>query len=82
MTLTMLARRLKLYYAKMWFALIILGALHGLVLLPVLLSFYGGRGYSTAETESEVRKRLLRAQESTEYRPFTADEGYESDEDL
>ncbi|KAE8220409.1 hypothetical protein CF319_g6060 [Tilletia indica] len=64
---------LKLYYANMWFALIVLGALHGLVLLPVLLSYFGGRGYSTVEDESEVRRRLLRAQDSTEYRPFVAE---------
>ncbi len=73
---------LKLYYAKMWFALIILGALHGLVLLPVLLSYYGGRGYSSAEAESEVRRRLLRAQESTEYRPFLSEALEDSEEEL
>ncbi|CAD6885601.1 unnamed protein product [Tilletia controversa] len=76
---------LKLYYANMWFALIILGALHGLVLLPVLLSYFGGRGYSTVEDESEVRRRLLRAQDSTEYRPFVEsnpDEEDGSDDEL
>lgn len=71
---------LRLYYAKMWMALIILGALHGLVLLPVLLSFYGGRGYAGVEDESEVRRRLLRAQEGNEYRPFTDDEDDSDDE--
>ncbi|KAK0554292.1 niemann-Pick type C- protein 1 [Tilletia horrida] len=71
---------LKLYYAKMWFALIILGALHGLVLLPVLLSLYGGRGWATAEDESEVRRRLLRAQDTTEYRPFAVEGGAEEEE--
>ncbi|KAK0560785.1 niemann-Pick type C- protein 1 [Tilletia horrida] len=71
---------LKLYYANMWFALIVLGALHGLVLLPVLLSYFGGRGYSTVEDESEVRRRLLRAQDSTEYRPFVAERDAEVEE--
>jgi len=72
---------LKLYYANMWFALIVLGALHGLVLLPVLLSYFGGRGYSTVEDESEVRRRLLRAQDSTEYRPFVAEGSHEVEDE-
>lgn len=32
------------YYFKMWLALILSSALHGLVLLPVLLSIFGGQG--------------------------------------
>jgi Niemann-Pick C1 protein len=35
---------LRLYYAKMWAALIVLGAAHGLILLPVALSLWGGSG--------------------------------------
>lgn len=35
---------LRLYYAKMWAALILLGAAHGLILLPVALSIWGGAG--------------------------------------
>ncbi|PWN29681.1 multidrug efflux transporter AcrB transmembrane domain-containing protein [Jaminaea rosea] len=72
---------LKLYYAKMWAALILLGALHGLVLLPVLLSYYGGSGYASDEEESEVRRRLLRAQDAAEYRPFTAEEDDDEEDD-
>lgn len=72
---------LRLYYAKMWAALIFLGALHGLVLLPVLLSYFGGSGYSSDEDESEVRRRLLRAQDSAEYRPFAAEEDEEDDDE-
>lgn len=72
---------LKLYYAKMWLCLIILGALHGLVLLPVLLAYFGGDGYASEEEESEVRRRLLRAQDSAEYRPFAAEEEEDQDEE-
>lgn len=70
---------LRLYYAKMWAVLILLGALHGLILLPVLLSYFGGSGYSSHEDESEVRRRLLRAQDAAEDRPFAAED---SDEEL
>lgn len=72
---------LKLYYAKMWAALILLGAVHGLVLLPVLLTYFGGSGYSSHEDESEVRRRLLRAQDAAEYRPFAAEDDEEDEED-
>lgn len=39
----------------MWLSLIISGALHGLVFLPVALSFFGGQGYSlSSEDESWI----------------------------
>ncbi|CAO1620348.1 unnamed protein product [Parajaminaea phylloscopi] len=72
---------LRLYYAKMWAALIVLGALHGLVLLPVLLTYFGGSGYSSHEEESEVRRRLLRAQDAAEDRPFAAEESDDDGDD-
>lgn len=64
---------LKLYYASLWFVLIITGALHGLVLLPVALSLFGGQGYASGDDEAEVSRRLRRAQDSAEFRPFGAD---------
>ncbi|SGY29591.1 BQ5605_C002g01068 [Microbotryum silenes-dioicae] len=35
---------LETYFAKMWFGLILVGAVNGLVFLPVALSFWGGQG--------------------------------------
>ncbi|GAA6000492.1 sphingolipid transporter [Rhodotorula paludigena] len=44
---------LKTYYFKMWLALILSSALHGLVLLPVLLSIFGGQGYALTTQDSD-----------------------------
>ncbi|PWN39066.1 hypothetical protein IE81DRAFT_326910 [Ceraceosorus guamensis] len=71
---------LKLYYAKMWAALIVLGATHGLILLPVALSVWGGEGYSDGESEAEIARRLARAREN-EYLPFAAHDEEEEGED-
>lgn len=70
---------LKLYYAKTWLCLIVGGLLHGLILLPVLLSWLGGRGWSSGEEESDVKRRLNRA--GSEYRPLMASEPDGSDDD-
>ncbi|PWN51455.1 multidrug efflux transporter AcrB transmembrane domain-containing protein [Violaceomyces palustris] len=65
---------LKLYYAKTWLSLIVLGLVHGLVLLPVLLSYLGGRGFSSGEEENDVKRRLRGAnEEAEEYGPLTQD---------
>jgi len=70
---------LKLYYAKTWLCLIVGGLLHGLILLPVLLSWLGGRGWSGGEDEPDVKRRLNRA--GSEYRPMMTSEPEGSDED-
>jgi Niemann-Pick C1 protein len=65
----------------MWLALIISGALHGLVLLPVLLALQGSQGWST-ESEDE---NFLRANIASSYsQPFLAqdDDSDASDIDI
>lgn len=47
------SKLLEVYYFRMWLALILSGALHGLVLLPVLLSYLGGQGYALEDTDEE-----------------------------
>ena len=44
---------LEVYFFRMWLSLILSGALHGLVLLPVALTFVGGPGYSLEDTDEE-----------------------------
>ena len=44
----------------MWFTLIISGALHGLVLLPVVLSLAGGPGFPFQEADEEWMSHAIR----------------------
>ncbi|KAG7859767.1 hypothetical protein KL919_002472 [Ogataea angusta] len=57
----------QIYYFRMWFSLIVLASLHSLVLLPLLLSIFGGKGYqvsSFANTNSPEVVRRLRQEEN------------------
>lgn len=47
------SKLLEVYFFRMWLALILSGALHGIVLLPVLLSYLGGQGYALDDTDEE-----------------------------
>lgn len=48
----------ELYYFRMWFALVVIATVHSLVLLPILLSCFGGRYYIYSSKSSVVSDDL------------------------
>lgn len=65
---------LEVYYFRMWLVLIIAGAAHGLVLLPVLLSWTGGQGFAIEDTDEEWVTSQMHRPGEYEYAPFADDE--------
>ncbi|KAJ1308779.1 hypothetical protein OPQ81_004469 [Rhizoctonia solani] len=74
------SRLLEIYYFRMWSTLIVSGALHGLVLLPVILSVAGGPAYSLEDQDEEWINSAMRRQDY-EYAPFVADDDESVHED-
>ncbi|GAB1519952.1 niemann-Pick type C-related protein 1 [Rhizoctonia solani] len=74
------SKLLEIYYFRMWSTLIVSGALHGLVLLPVVLSVAGGPAYALEDQDEEWISSVMRRQDY-EYTPFVADDDESVHED-
>jgi len=68
------SKLLEVYYFRMWITLILSGALHGLVLLPVVLSLAGGPGFPLQEADEEWMSHAIRNDYNYEYTPFLQDD--------
>ncbi|KAJ3841539.1 hypothetical protein EV361DRAFT_76733 [Lentinula raphanica] len=73
------SKLLEIYYFRMWLTLIIAGALHGLVLLPVILSIAGGAALP-AQQEADEEWMASAIRSGYEYGPFLADDDSVSSE--
>ena len=51
-----------IYYFRVWVALVLWAASHALILLPVLLSLFGGKGYIDPESEGGLEQDLRNRQ--------------------
>ncbi|KAE8827185.1 hypothetical protein PTNB73_08938 [Pyrenophora teres f. teres] len=67
----------EIYYFRVWVALVLWASTHALILLPVLLSLIGGKGYVDPESEGGLEQDLRRRQ----YPALLAeDDEYDSDD--
>lgn len=73
------SKLLETYYFRMWLALIVAGAIHGLILLPVLLSYTGGAGYALEDTDEDWVTSQMRRPMDYESAPFADDDDVLSD---
>lgn len=69
----------EIYYFRVWVALVLWAATHSLILLPVLLSLFGGRGYIDPESEGGLEQDLRSRQYPALLRDDD-DEGYDTDD--
>ncbi|KAL1645603.1 niemann-Pick type C-related protein 1 [Didymella pomorum] len=67
----------EIYYFRVWVALVLWASTHALILLPVLLSLFGGRGYVDPESEGGLEQDLRRRQ----YPALLGDDDEEYDSD-
>ncbi|KAH8722967.1 sterol-sensing domain of SREBP cleavage-activation-domain-containing protein [Phaeosphaeriaceae sp. PMI808] len=52
----------EIYYFRVWAALVLWASTHALILLPVLLSLFGGKGYVDPESEGGLEQDLRNRQ--------------------
>jgi len=67
----------EIYYFRVWVALVLWASTHSLILLPVLLSLFGGRGYVDSESEGGLEQDLRNRQ----YPALLGDDDEEYDSD-
>jgi len=56
----------EIYYFRIWLALVVFGATHALIFLPVALSFVGGDGYVDPESDGGLEEDLASRRTSRE----------------